>query len=81
MLTHELNINKAPKEQVKSNLEKFFSGAKMKPVRKVLKKGNNYVLSLMIFYENIKNMIFKALIPIVYYIMDNYVCVDYLCCT
>ena len=79
MLNPELNINKAFKEKVESNLAKSFSGTTMTLVRKVLKKGNNHVLSLLMFYENRKNMIFKVLSPIFYYIMDNYVCVDYLC--
>ena len=34
----------------------------------------------MMFYENIKNMILKVLISIVYYIIKHYVCVDYMCC-
>ena len=49
------------------------------PVRKVLQKGNTLVISLMIIYENRKNMKFEVLSSIVYFIMDNFVCVDYLC--
>ena len=52
----------------------------MMPTRKVLQKENTRVISLMMFYENRKNMKFKVLISIVYCIMDNFVCVDYLCC-
>ena len=37
MLNTELNINRAFKEQVGINIENFFSGATMMPVRKVLK--------------------------------------------
>ena len=51
----------------------------MKPVRKVFQKVNTSVLSLLIFDENRKNMKFKVLISIVYCIMDNFVCVDYIC--
>ena len=52
----------------------------MTPIRKVLRKENTRVLSLLVFYENIKNMIFKVLSSVVYYIIDKYVCVDYMCC-
>ena len=80
MLNNELDINKAFKEQVKNNLAKSFSGTTMMPIKKVLKKENTCVLSLLMFYENRKNMILKVLSSIVYYIMEHYVCVDYLCC-
>ena len=32
------------------------------------------------FYENRNNSIFKALISVVYCIINNYVCADYMCC-
>ena len=32
------------------------------------------------FYENRMNIIFKVLISVVYFIIDNYVCTDYLYC-
>ena len=80
MLNPVLNIKKAFKEKSEINMEKYFSGTTMTPVRKVLKKRNTRVISLLMFNENIKNMIFKVLSPIVYCIMENYVCVDYLCC-
>ena len=79
-LNPELNINRVLKEQVEINLEKSFSGATIMPVRKVLHKGNTCVLSLLMFNENINNMKFKVSNLIFYYIMDNLVCVDDLCC-
>ena len=39
MLNPELNINKAFKEQVDINLEKYFSGATIMPLKKFYKKG------------------------------------------
>ena len=68
------------KEQVEINLAKYFSVEKMMPVRKVLKIGNTRVLSLLMFYENRKEIIFKVFSSNIYCIMENYVCVDYLCC-
>ena len=47
----ELNSNKALKEQVEINLQKYFSGATIIPIRKVLQKRNTRVISIMMFYE------------------------------
>ena len=80
MLNPELKINEEFKEQVEINVEKSFSGTTMMPVRKLLQKGNTRVLSIVMFYENRKNMKFKVLSSIVYCIIDNFFCVDYLCC-
>ena len=51
------------------------------PIRKVLRKENTRVISLLMSYENRKNMMFKVLTSVFYYIMGNYVCIDYMCCT
>ena len=80
MLNPELKSNKAFKEQVDTNTEKSFSGAAIMPFRNVLQKGNTRVLSLLIFYENRTNIIFKVLISVKYCIMDNYLFSNYLCC-
>ena len=79
MLNPELNSNKAFKEN-EINMENYFRGATMMPVRKVLQKGNTRVISLLIFDENRKIMIFKVLSSIVYCIMEKFVCVNYLSC-
>ena len=47
--------------------------------QKVLKKDNSCFFSLMIFRENRKTTIFKVLGLVIYCIMDNYLCVGYLC--
>ena len=75
-----MNSNKSFKEQVDINLANPFSGATMIPVRKVFQKGNTCVISLLMFYENRKNVKFKLLSSIVYCVMYNSLCVDYLCC-
>ena len=76
----ELNIEKAFKEQIERNISKTFGSEKNMRIRKVWRKENTCVPSPLVFYENIKNVIFKALILAIYCIMDNYVCVDYPCC-
>ena len=62
-------------------MSKSFSGATMMPVRKVLKKLNTHVISLLMFNDNRNSIKFKVLSSIVYCIMYNLICVDYLCCT
>ena len=78
MLKPELKINKAFKEQVESNLEKTFSSTTMRHIIKVLRKDSTCVISLMMLYENRKNVIFMLLSSVVYCIIYNYVCVGYL---
>ena len=51
----------------------------MFPIIKLLKKDNICVISLMLFYENRKAMVLKVLGSVIYCIMDNYICTDYLC--
>ena len=46
------------------------------PIRKVSRKENTCVLSNMMFHENRNNIIFNALSLFVYFIIDNYLCVD-----
>ena len=45
----------------------------------MLKKGKKSILALLMFYENRKTMIFKVLGSVIYFIMDDYLFVDYLC--
>ena len=44
----------------------------------MFKKDKTHVISLLVFYENRKTMIFKVLGSVIYCLMDNYICVDYL---
>ena len=57
MLNPVLNTNKAFREQVEINLNLTFDSKKMMPIRKMLRKQNTSVILLLMFYENIKNMI------------------------
>ena len=55
-----LNINKAFRYQVESNMELTFDSKIMVHFRKVLSKDKNSVLSLLMSYENRNNMIFQG---------------------
>ena len=74
-----LNIKKASREQVESNMELTFDKT-MVHIRKVLRKDNTRVLALLMFYDNRKTTIFMVLGSVIYFIMENYIFVDYLCC-
>ena len=52
----------------------------MMPVIKLLQKGNTRVISLLVLYKNRNNVKFKVLCSIVYFVLENFVCVDYLFC-
>ena len=56
-----------------------FDKKTMLSIKRVPKKDNTNVLALMVFYENRKNIIFKVLGSVIYRIMENYLCADYLC--
>ena len=73
-----LNINKAFREKFDGNIVLVFDSKTMVPIIEVLRKDNTCVLSLIMLYDNIKNIISMVLRSVVYCIMDNYVCVDYL---
>ena len=49
------------------------------PIRKLIRKENTHVLSLLVFYENREIIIFKELGSAVYCITKKYLCVDYTC--
>ena len=73
-----LNHNKAFKEQVEKHLGTTLEKITMVPIIKVSKKDNTRVISLVMFYENRKSIIFKVLGSVVYCITENYICADYL---
>ena len=56
-----------------------FDKEKILPIKRELKKYNTRIISLLAIYENRKTMIFKVLGSVIYCIMEDYLCVDYLC--
>ena len=56
-----------------------FEKITMVPNRKVFKKNNICVISILMFYENRKIMIYKVLGSVIYCIIDNYLCVGFMC--
>ena len=44
-----------------------------------MKHDNTRIISMIVFYDNRKSPIFKILGIVVYFLLEKYVCVDYLC--
>ena len=74
------NMNKLFREQVKVCMITTFSTSTMTRISKILLKPNTRVLALVMFFENRKNTkkFFRVLSCVIYTIISNYVCIDYL---
>ena len=73
-----LNVNRAFKKKVEKSSNDIWQGYNGY-YQNLFRKENSCVLSLLAFDENIKIVIFKVLGSVLYCIIDNYLCVDYLC--
>ena len=50
---------------------------------KCYEKKNMCVITLVIFYDNIttnSTKLFRVLSCVLYFVINNYVCIDYICC-
>ena len=56
----------------------FFSGAMTKGIKNVLKRENTHVIEILMFNKNIKILFFELLGSIIYGIIENYFCLDFL---
>ena len=81
MLNTGLNINNEFREQVEINMYQNFGYKKKISIKRVPRKENTCVISLLMFYEKRKNIILKVSSSVVYCITGYYVCDDYLCFT
>ena len=68
------------REQVDINLAFTVDSKTMMPMVKWFSREKTHVISLLMYYDNRKNKILKMLSSVVYFIMENYVLADYLCC-
>ena len=80
IMSPNLNMNKVFRDQVKVCIKTTFSASTMTKISKMLLKPNTRVLALVIFFENRKNSkkMFRVLSIVIYTILINYVCIDYL---
>ena len=83
MINPSFHINKKFKTQVEKCLGCSFSIKKIKNIQKFLTKNNTSVMALILIYETVRTSIkkvFRVLSCVVYTLVDNYVCIDYLSC-
>ena len=77
-----LHVNKVFMEQVEKFLRDTFHPNTMKKIRNVMRKKDTCVIALIMFYESkkIPMKVYRVLSCVIYYIIENYVCIEYLCC-
>ena len=82
MINLKLNINKAFIEKVNKSMNTKFGEITKPHIRTTLAKKNTRVLDLLLFYEARQNpkKYFRVLSCVIYTIISNYVCIDYLSC-
>ena len=71
------------REQVEKFLRDPFHKNKMENVRYIMKNKDTRIIALIMFYKSKgKNPIkvYIVLSCVLYYLIDNYVCIDYLSC-
>ena len=81
MMNPNLSINKYFKEQVKICMKTIFGTINQQHISQILSKQNTRVLALVMFYNTRQkkpNKMFKVLSYVIYTIISNYVCTDYL---
>ena len=83
MINPSLHINRIFIEQFQKCLGCYFSINTIKTIRDCLLKKNKYVMALINIYENngkYTRTVYRVLSCVVYTLIDNYVCIDYLLC-
>ena len=77
-----MNINKAFKKQVDKCMNNTFGPITQSYIKTTLEKKTTWVLSLLMFYETIKNpkKAFILLSYVIYTTISNYVCINFLSC-
>ena len=80
MINPTLNINKSFKEKITNCMKTTFGAITQPHIRTILEKNNTRVLALVMFYEKRKNPknVFRVLSYVIYTIIRNYICIDYL---
>ena len=83
MINPSLHINNVFRTKVQKCLGCYFSIETIKTIRDCLMKNNTSIMELIMIYETVGMAIRKVYIVlscVVYNIIDNYVCINYLSC-
>ena len=82
MVNPTLNINTVFRENVDKCFKYTFNSSTMSGMINVMKK-KTCVIAPVIFYESRETnpmKVFRVLSCVLYYVIENYVCIEYLCC-
>ena len=83
MINPSLKFNNALKTQVEECLSVSFFSRIMKTIENNLMKNNTYFIILIMIYQNngeITKRLYRVLRCVVYSLIDNYFCIEYLSC-
>ena len=83
MINPSLNCTKLFRLQVEKCLIVSFNSRAMETVRYYIKNKNTCVMALIMIDENNggnAKTVYRVLSCVVYYLINNYVCIDYLLC-
>ena len=81
MINPYLHINRVFREQVQKYLGCYFYIKTIKTIRDCLLNKNTSVMALIMIYETVGkdiSKVYKVLSFVVYTLIDNYVCIEYL---
>ena len=83
MINIGLNVNKSFREKVERYMYNTFGETTQPFIKYTLEKNNTSVLELIMFYETRADnpeKYFRVLSCVIYIIIKNYVCIDYIYC-
>ena len=83
MINRSLHVNKVFREKVEKFSRDIYHENTMKNIKNVMRKKNTCVIALIILYESKSKTpvkVYKVLSYVIYYLINNYVLIDYLCC-
>ena len=81
MINPDLNVNKESRNQVEKIMYTTFGKITQPFIKAKLSENNTSLLALIIFYETTEynpKKVFRVLNCVIYNIIKNYVCIDYL---
>ena len=83
MINPSLKFNNASRTTVEKCLSFSFYARTMKKIKDFLMRKNTCVMALIMIYENngeIPKQLYRVLSCVVYYLIENYICIEYLLC-
>ena len=83
MINFSLKFNNTIRIKVETFVCVYFSAGAMKTIKNCLMKKNTCVMSIIMIYENngeIPKRLYRVLCYVVYSLIYNYVCIEYLSC-